>query len=295
MNLTIGEAILKTSKYLSGLGMDSPRLEAELLLAFVLGWERVKLYQNWDCPLEVHEVEGYREALRQRVRGIPMAYIAGKKSFLNWDFKVSPVVLIPRPETELLVEMGLKAIEAWNLPTEEVQCADLGTGSGVVAISLAKLRPGLRCDAYDISTEALKIAQENADALGMSEMVRFLEGDFGSAPIDYAPCEGYHVILSNPPYISIADMENLSKEVQQEPRLALDGGNDGLNAYRSILRGLPKTLRHGGHFIVEHGYDQVDALRALFVSAGFESIEEYSDLAGIPRVLWGRSFHGNVR
>lgn len=295
MNLTIGEAILKTAKYFSGLGMDSARLEAELLLAFVLGCQRVKLYQDWDCPLETHEVNGYREVMLQRARGVPMAYITGVKSFLSWDFKLSPAVLIPRPETELLVELGLRAIDALNIPTQEIACADLGTGSGILAISLAKLRPGLRVDAYDLSPEALAIAGQNVNALGVSEMVRLIEGDFGTATMENAPDGGYHLIVSNPPYIPTYDLEGLAKEVQKEPRLALDGGRDGLDAYRSILQSLPKALREAGDLIMEHGYDQASQLKELLGTTRFGSIEDYPDLAGTPRVIWGHSYNKVVR
>lgn len=295
MNLTVGEAVIKTAKYLSGLGMDSPRLEAELLLAFVLGWERVKIYQNWDCPLEEHEVSRYRETLVQRARGAPMAYIAGKKSFLSWDFKVSPDVLIPRPETELLVEMALRAIDAWNLPAQEIVCADFGTGSGIIAVALAKLRPGVRVDAYDISRGALAVARENAVLLGVGDQVTLIEGDMGQAPQVHAPQGGYHLVVSNPPYIPSGDLKGLSKEVKQEPQLALDGGDDGLHMYRLIIQGLPRTLRMGGQLIMEHGYDQAEALRKLLEPAGFETVEEFSDLAGLPRVIWGRTYNKTGR
>ncbi|HPT66993.1 MAG TPA: peptide chain release factor N(5)-glutamine methyltransferase [Bacillota bacterium] len=291
MNLTVGDAVLKTAKYFSGLGLPAARLEAELLLAFVLGWDRIKIYQNWDCPLRSQEIDAYRNVLRQRAQGTPMAYITGKKPFLQWDFQVEPGVLIPRPETELLVEVAISALdEMAGGQAAGLRVADLGTGSGIVAISLSKLRPGILVDACDLSEQALTVARNNARQLAAEENIRFFQGDFFAALDQVRPAEGYDLVVSNPPYIPSKEIPGLAREVRQEPLLALDGGPDGLAAYRQILAGLPDTLRPGGGLVVEHGYDQAPALVDLFRRAGFAETKSFKDLAGHDRVLWGKNY-----
>jgi release factor glutamine methyltransferase len=290
MSLTVGEGILKSAGYLAGLGMPAARLEAELLLAFVLGCERIKLYQNWDLPLNTAEVDAYRSVLRRRAQGEPMAYISGKKPFLSWDFAVTPAVLIPRPETEQLVETAITALDAKGREHSVLRCVDLGTGSGIIAIALAKLRPGLRVDACDISKEALVVARKNAEQLGVVEQVRFWQGNFLEAIPASELSEAFDLIVSNPPYIPANDIAGLSPEVRREPMLALAGGDDGLDAYRTILNQLPGRLRTGGDLIVEHGYDQAKALSELFSQHGFTEIQSFKDLAGLDRVIWGKGY-----
>jgi release factor glutamine methyltransferase len=289
MRLSVGEAVLKTTEYLNRLGVSSARLEAELLLAFVLGWQRIKLYQDWDCPLQPEEIEKYREVLRRRALREPMAYITGTKPFLQWEFSVNRSVLIPRPETEDLVEVALTALERYG-DIGKIRCADLGTGSGIIALSLAKLRPELRIDAFDISPEALTVAKENGNHLKVSSSIRFILGDFGRDLITNAPAGGYHLIVSNPPYIPTGNLKKLSTEVQKEPVLALDGGEDGLDSYRAILKAIPGSLQVGGDLVLEHGYDQAKELTRLLLDAGFREVHSHKDLAGLDRVLWGEGY-----
>lgn len=295
MNLTVGDVVLKTAQYFSGLGLSAARLEAELLLAFVLGWDRIKIYQNWDCPLSTEEVDRYRNVMLRRAQGTPMAYITGKRPFLQWDFQVGPAVLVPRPETELLVEVAITALDGLSLDPAQLRVADLGTGSGIVAIALGKLRPGLLVDACDISREALEVAQGNARRLAVEEQVRFYQGNFLAALTQVRPADGYDLVVSNPPYIPTDHISGLAREVRQEPRLALDGGSDGLDAYRVILDDIPDALRPGGDLVVEHGYDQAPALIQLFCRAGFTETKSFKDLAGHDRVLWGKNYRSPLK
>jgi len=279
--LTIGSIILKTVKFLAEKGLPNPRLEADLLLGEVLKLSRVKLYSEWDRPLEPSEVQRYRELIVKRVQGAPLAYLIEKKSFLSWEFRVTPAVLIPRPETELLVEVVCESLTGKTA----IRGVDVGTGSGIIAISLAKLLPETIWEAIDLSEEAVKVARENAVSLGVSERINFLVGDL-LAPLAQTE-ESFEVIVSNPPYIPTKDLGNLQVEVKKEPELALDGGVDGLELYRRLLPLAVKLLKPEGILAVEHGYDQRELLTELFCQAGLVC-ESRKDLAGLDRILIGR-------
>lgn len=280
-NLTIGSIITKTVPFFKERGLPNPRLEADLLLAGVLKLPRVKLYSEWDRPLEPAEIQQYREVIVKRVQGWPLAYLTGRKSFLSWEFQVNPAVLIPRPETELLVEAVVEAVKGRT----EITGVDVGTGSGIIAISLAKLLHGSSWYAIDISPEALGVAEANAVQLGVEQQIRFLKGDL------LEPVAGsgvsFDLIVSNPPYIPSAEIGSLQPEVRQEPLLALDGGPDGLDLYRKLLPQARKLLKDDGIIAVEHGFDQRKLLEDLFRDAGFVT-ESKADLAGWDRVMIGR-------
>lgn len=280
-NFTIGSIISKTVPFFKERGLPNPRLEADLLLAGVLKLPRVKLYSEWDRPLEPAEIQQYREVIVKRVQGWPLAYLTGRKSFLSWEFQVNPAVLIPRPETELLVEAVVEAVKGRT----EITGVDVGTGSGIIAISLAKLLPGSSWYATDISPEALGVAEANAVQLGVEQQIQFLKGDL------LEPVAGsgvaFDLIVSNPPYIPSAEIGSLQPEVRQEPLLALDGGPDGLDLYRKLLPQAQKLLKDDGIIAVEHGFDQRKLLEDLFRDAGFVT-ESKVDLAGWDRVMIGR-------
>lgn len=279
--LTIGSIITKTAPFFKERGLPNPRLEADLLLAGVLGMPRVKLYAEWDRPLEPAEVQRYREVIVKRVQGWPLAYLTGKKSFLSWDFQVTQAVLIPRPETELLVEAVVETTKGRT----EITGVDVGTGSGIIAISLAKLLPGSSWYATDISAEALAVAQANAVELGVDQQVRFLNGDLLEPLADAGI--SLDIIVSNPPYIPSATISSLQIEVRQEPLLALDGGPDGLAVYRKLLPQTRRLLKNDGIVAVEHGFQQRTPLEKLFKQSGF--IPEFkTDLAGLDRIIIGR-------
>ncbi|TCL67354.1 [protein release factor]-glutamine N5-methyltransferase [Hydrogenispora ethanolica] len=280
-NLTIGAIIARTVPFLAEKHLPNPRLEADLMLAHVLDLPRVKLYSEWDRPLEPAEIQRYREILVQRVQGWPLAYLTGQKSFLSWDFKVTPAVLIPRPETELLVETVVDALKG----RDGVCGADVGTGSGIIAIALAKLLPGSRWYALDLSAEALEVAAANAARLGVAERIEFRRGDL------LEPLAGQGLaldaVVSNPPYIPTAVVDTLQPEVRREPRLALDGGPDGLDLYRRLLPAARELLKPDGLVALEHGADQRSGLAELL--AGLEFLPEpLADLAGRDRVMLGR-------
>ncbi len=280
-NLTIGSIITKTVPFLKEKGLLNPRLEADLLLAGTLNVPRVKLYSEWDRPLEPAEVQQYREIIIKRVQGWPLAYLTGKKSFLSWEFEVTPAVLIPRPETELLVEAVVEAARE----RQGITAADVGTGSGVIAIALAKLLPGSTWYALDLSPDALAVAEANAVQLGVERQIRFMAGDLLGPVADSGV--SFDIIVSNPPYIPSATITSLQPEVRREPLLALDGGSDGLDLYRKLLPQARELLATDGIIAVEHGFDQRNLLEGLFKEAGFLS-QSISDLAGLDRIMIGR-------
>ncbi|HBF35894.1 MAG TPA: peptide chain release factor N(5)-glutamine methyltransferase [Firmicutes bacterium] len=280
--MTIGEIITKTVPFFADKGIPGPRLEADLLLAHILDMPRVKLYSEWDRPLEPREIQQYRGIIVKRVQGLPLAYLIGKKSFLSWDLAVTPDVLIPRPETEILVEAAYDLFKNRTVPIRGV---DVGTGSGAIVIALAKLMVQSEWLAIDISEQAVKIAQENACSLAVDSRITFLTGDL-LEPIlkDAAPEAKFDLIVSNPPYIPSAEIAKLQVEVRQEPRLALDGGSDGLDIYRRLFPQVKKVISEDGVLILEHGDDQRSLLESIALENGFSS-ESLTDLAGRERVL----------
>lgn len=277
-NPTIAEITRKTIPFLAGKGLPNPRLEADLMLAAVLDLPRVKLYSEWDRPLTPAEIGSYREFLIKRVQGWPLAYLTGKKSFLSWELSVTPAVLIPRPETEELVEAAIAAAKG----REDLRGADIGTGSGAIVISLAKALPGSRWYGVDISPEALEVARANAVNLEVDGAITFIRGNLLEPLLD----SGYKfdLIAANLPYIPSSDIESLQPEVRKEPRLALDGGSDGLDIYRRLIPDLAVILADDGLVVLEHGYDQRGPLEDLFRSAGY-GCASIPDLAGRDRIL----------
>lgn len=275
---TIGTIIAQTVPYLAKKGIPNPRLEADLLLTAVLDLPRVKLYSDWDRPLEPAEVQAYREIILRRVQGFPLAYLSGKKAFLSWDFEVNPAVLIPRPETELLVEAVVDRFQAF----EEPAGVDVGTGSGAIAIALAKLIPGSTWTALDISRDALEVAERNASRLGVADRVCFRHSDL----LDVILAEGMtvDVIVSNPPYIPQEEINTLQPEVRKEPLLALDGGADGLEVYRRLIPQAALCLKSGGILALEHGFGQQAAVGRICEEYGFDW-EGRADLSGIDRIV----------
>ena len=258
-------------------GVDAPRLTAEILLAHALTCDRVRLYLDFDKPLGAPELAAYRELVRRRAAGEPTAWLTGRREFLGRSFRVDPRVLVPRPETELMVEAAL------DLLPEAGAALDLCTGSGCIAVSLALSRPGARVTATEISPGALALARENAAALGAP--VDFLEGDlFAPLPPDLR----FDLVVSNPPYVPAGEIEGLSREVRREPRIALDGGPDGLDVVRRVVAGAPVRLRPGGALVVEMHETHAEILPALCLAAGFAEAATHRDLASLPRWVVAR-------
>ncbi len=262
-----------TQEFFAKKGIDAPRLTAELLLAHALSCDRVRLYLDFDKPLGDPELARFRELVRRRGEGEPTAYLVGRREFYGRPYRVDPRVLVPRPETELLVEAALAALP------EGGRALDLCTGSGCVAISLALARPAARVVATDVSDGALALARENAAALGA--VVEFATGDLWSAVHGAEP---FDVVVSNPPYVPTKELAGLSREVRREPCIALDGGPDGLALLRRIVEGAASRLRPGGTLCLEMHESHVEAVPALCRTAGFARAEARRDLAGLPRL-----------
>jgi release factor glutamine methyltransferase len=275
---TVLKLLRWTADYFAGRGIDSPRLDAELLLAETLGLDRVGLYLNFERPLQAAELATYRDRVRRRAGREPLAYILGMTEFWSLPLKVTPDALIPRPDTELLVEQALQRVAG------PARVLDVGTGSGALAIALAHERAEWQVTALDLSPAALAVAGENAGANGVAERIALLEGDLAALP------DGpFALIVANPPYIAHAELATLMPEVRDfEPHLALDGGPDGLDAYRALAGQAGRVLIPGGWLLVEVGMGQAPAVQALFAAAGLTELFSALDLAGIERVVGGR-------
>ncbi len=267
-----------TAKKFADAGIAGARLEAQLLLAQVLACSRTQLYMNFDKPMAEPELAAYRELIKRRLGGEPVAYLLGETEFWSLPFYVDANVLVPRPDTETVIEV-VRAIRTDRAAACRV--LDLCTGSGVIAISLAKELPNATVIATDLSEAAAQVARRNAERNHLSVEVRV--GDL------FAPVRGetFDVITSNPPYIASAVIPTLSAEVRREPRLALDGGADGLAFYDRICTEARAHLSPGGALVVEHGFDQADAVRERFEAAGLTRVTLVHDLAKQPRVTWG--------
>lgn len=255
------------------------RLESEILLAHVLECPRIELVARYDEEPPEADRTRFRELIKRRVDGWPVAYLTERREFYSLKFRVTPAVLVPRPETETLVMEALRLLK----PLASPAVLDLGTGSGCIAVSIARQHKTARVTAVDVSPDALEVAKENAAALGVADRVAFLAGDL-FAPLP--PGATFDAVVSNPPYIAAAEFATLPPEVRDhEPRTALDGGPDGLAFYRRIAAGAPAVLKPGGWVLVEIGATQNDAVRALFAAQpGLEVGKTLSD-GTHPRVV----------
>jgi release factor glutamine methyltransferase len=262
-----------------------PPLEARILLTHVLGWRHTQLITRSDEALDGPIVDRYRALEARRVAGEPVAQLVGAREFFGLDFEVTPDVLIPRPETELLVETALAAMENISRP----RVLDLGTGTGAIAVAIASMRPDAQVWALDRSAEALAVATRNAtrllDAKRPGGAVGLQQSDwYGS--LDAAL--RFDVIVSNPPYIASGDPHLSAGDLRFEPRGALTDEADGLSAIRKIVAGAPTRLTANGVLWLEHGYDQAEAVRGLLTAQGFTDVRSEQDLAGIERISGGR-------
>ncbi len=280
MTQTPLELVRLSVEYLERKGVENPRLDAEILLAHVLGISRLQVYLQFDKPLEASEVDGYREAVRRRSRREPVAHITGVREFWSLELSVDPRTLVPRPETETLVEACLARMGIAG------RLADLGTGSGAVALALLSERPGWTAVGVERSPGALAVARENARKTGLDERVELRRGDLFS-PVGE---EVFHLVVSNPPYIPSAQIDELEPEVSRfEPREALDGGPDGLDVIRKIAAGAPAHLTDTGIVAVEFGAGQESLVEAIFEATGaYNEVQLAKDLADRPRVAVAR-------
>ncbi len=273
------EVLTATTEHFRAQGIPSPRLDAELILAHVLGLDRVKLYMNFDRPLSEPELAMLRPLIRRRASREPVAYVLGSKGFHEHDFVVTPGTLVPRPDTETLVELAL----AWIPDGEEVYLADVGCGTGCIGLSVLAARPMAKLYACDLSATALATTKQNAEALGLTSRVGVLRSDLLAG---IPPNRRVDWVLSNPPYIPSAEIDALAPEVaRHEPRLALDGGADGLDIYRRLVPAAAARAQKG--VLLEVGAGQAEAVGAMLAAQGL-SVETRKDLGGIERVVAGR-------
>ena len=254
--------------------------DARVLLAHVLDCDRAWLVAHGGDPLTREQAHAFFALAKRRRDGEPVAYLTGRREFWGLDLAVTPVVLIPRPETETLVEAVLARLPA----DARVRVLDLGTGSGAIALAIAKERPLAQVTATDVSPEALDVARANAARLGLGNAT-FVRSDWYAG----APDGPYDAIVANPPYIDPADPHLVQGDLRFEPRGALTPGSTGLSALAAIVAGASGRLAPGGLLAVEHGFDQGERVRALFDDAGFVAVEAFRDLAGLWRVVAGRS------
>jgi len=276
---TILELLRWTKEHFEAKGIDTPRLDAELLLAHALGCDRLRLYVEFEKPVTPEERGAFRALVRRRAEErVPVAYLTGVREFWSLPLAVTPDVLIPRPDTETLIEAVLARLPGRDA---ELSVLDLGTGSGAIALALARELPQARLTATDLSSAALAVARKNAEALGLAERVRFLAGD-GFAPV---AAERFDAIVSNPPYVPEADAAGLAPELRHEPALALFAPGDGTALLRRIAAEAGARLRPGGLLALELAPTQAGDVTQCLAAAGLGEIAEHRDLAGHIRAL----------
>ena len=264
---TVGSAVERVKRRV-------PRLDARLLMQHLLGITHAQFLADPDRRLSGEELEAFLSLILRRERGEPVAYLVGEKDFYSRSFRVTPDVLIPRPDTELIVTLALKRLKTLAWP----RVLDLGTGSGAIAVTIACEHPEAAVLAVDVSSEALAVARGNADRLG--GRVAFLQSDWFAALGD----EQFDLVVANPPYVAARDPHLLQDGLPFEPDLALTDGGDGLSCIRRIVGDAPRHLLPGGWLLIEHGYDQAAAVRALLGDGPYAEIATWQDLSGVDRV-----------
>ena len=277
MKFSVAEVLKAASDKFSAENIENPRLDAEILLAHVLNCRRLDFYIDAEKILPLEKIMRFNELVNRRLEKIPVAYLIGKREFMGLSFAVDENVLIPRPDTEILTEFVGEYLRGLDNPI----FADIGTGSGAICVSILKFVKNSRACAVDVSQNALNVAKFNAQKFNVDDRAEFFCGDL------FSPLNGkiFDAIVSNPPYIPTNDLKTLQAEVKREPKLALDGGSDGLNFYRRIIADAPKFLRAGGLLAVEVGINQSIHVKNLFSRANFVDIEILHDLSGIERVV----------
>jgi release factor glutamine methyltransferase len=269
-----------TTQRFTEAGITAARLEAQILLAHVLGCTRMQLYTGFDKPLGDAELASYRGLIKRRLAGEPVSYLVGETEFWGLPFHIEPSVLVPRPDTETVIEVARAA-----RPDRAAPCRilDLCTGSGVIAVSLAREYPAAQVVATELSPAAAALARRNAARNAVADRVDVRDGDL------FEPVRGerFDLIAANPPYIASPVIPTLSPEVRREPVIALDGGPDGLAFYDRICAEAREHLVPGGAIVLEHGFDQADAVRARLIAAGFTGVTLVHDLGKNPRVTRG--------
>lgn len=310
MSLTIDQLFLQTRRALQDAGIDSAAIDAKVMMLEVLDWDWSALIAKGQCEADTQTIRQIELFRQRRIDGEPLAYIVGYREFFGHRFFVNPSTLIPRPDSEVIVESALKSLEALRYRqnargngSDKFAILDLGTGSGALLLSILCQAPDTHGVGIDVTVNALHTAKRSAQALGAANRVLFACGNWADSirenveqgrrvdkMSDLGGFGGFDVIVSNPPYIATAEIENLARGITEyEPRRALDGGCDGLLCYRALVAVFREKLRPGGYFIVEHGYDQQKKVAdILFDNAELIFCEDLSDLAGRPRGLVGQ-------
>ena len=286
---TVLELLQWTEQHFKERGIETARLDAEVLLAHALGVPRLQLYVDFEKPIAEAERAGFRELVVRRGRDrVPVSQLLGVREFWSLELSVTGDVLTPRPETETLVEAALAASPDAD---RAYRILDIGTGTGAIALALATERPAAHVTATDISPEALQIARSNADKLLLSDRLRFLEGDLFEA------CSGeqFDLVVSNPPYVAERDRAALPPELNHEPEVALFGGEDGFDVVSRLIAGVSEALSPGGFFAVEVGHEQTERASEECSKAGLGEIEIRRDLARRPRVVLARKPAGEAQ
>jgi release factor glutamine methyltransferase len=279
---TVLELLRWTTQHFSERGIETPRLDAECLLAFALGCDRLRLYMDYEKPVEEAERARFRELVKERAgERVPVALLTGQREFWSLPLRVSRDALVPRPDTETLVAAALGCFPDRDA---EIAVLDVGTGSGAIALALASERPKARVTATDLSAAALAVACENAVALQLDDRVRFLEGSL----FEPVAGESFELIVSNPPYVAERDRATLPPELRHEPASALFAGPDGTDVLRAIAAQVGEVLAPGGAVLVELDPRQADAMVAWFRDGGFVAIDVHRDAAGRQRVVSAR-------
>lgn len=284
--MTVLDVLQRSAAYLAERGVESARLNAELIVSHVLKKPRLRLYLDFDHSIPEAELAVARELVRRRGRREPLQHLTGTTGFLNLNLEVSPEVLVPRPETEVLAQLAIQHLKTASPETVPI-VLDFGTGSGCLAIALAQAVPNAEIHALDISTTALAVARKNATS-HRTDKIQFHAGDGFSALAGWVPDlrRRFSLVVTNPPYIPTSEIATLEPEVRDhDPRIALDGGSDGLAFYRRLAREATDWLRPGASLLAEFGDDQSPALRELFEGAGWTTEAIEKDLSGRDRVL----------
>jgi release factor glutamine methyltransferase len=284
---TLGRLLAWTTDYLKGQGAESPRLDAEILLAAAHGCQRIQLYTSFDEPADETTRQRFRELVRRRAEGTPVAYLVGHKEFYSLSFRVTPDVLIPRPETELLVVRLLDLAKRRGAESGSISIADVGTGSGIIAVCAARSLPQAEVTAIDFSSAALAIAQENAARHGVAERIEWLQGDlFAAVPAD----RRFDLVASNPPYVSSAEFDKLPVTVRNfEPRQALEAGPRGTEVIERLIPAAAERLTPGGWLLMEISPMIEQAVGKLLEhESTLDTHATIKDLAGLPRVVQAR-------
>lgn len=280
------DVLKQAAIFLENNKIEDARLNAERLLSHVLGIARMDLYLQFERPLSPDERNAYKILLKRRAAYEPLQYIIGETEFMSLPFKITPDVLIPRPETELIIEKAIEEVEHIFGTEKQIECLDIGTGCGNIAISLAHFLPSATIWAIDIDEAALTIARENARRNGINESIHFLQID--AAREDFAQKIGkrFDVIVSNPPYISESEFENLPLEIKEfEPKRALDGGKDGLQFYRALSPCLNDLMKEPGIVLLEIGADQAENIIQIFSENFAGKIQTLQDYAHRDRII----------